>query len=102
MADICPRCGLPVSICVCTTISREQQRVRVKLESRKWGRIMTVIEGLDGSKKDLTDIASKLKAACACGGGLKNGVILLQGDHREKVREVLISLGVQPENIEVI
>ncbi|PUA33731.1 MAG: stress response translation initiation inhibitor YciH [Candidatus Terraquivivens tikiterensis] len=102
MPDICPRCGLPTSICACETISREQQHVRVKLELRKWGKVSTIIEGLDGSKRDLAEIASKLKSACACGGGLKDGVIILQGDHREKVRELLISMGLQPENIDVI
>ncbi len=102
MPDICPRCGLPTSICACGTISREQQRVRVKLELRKWGKVSTIVEGLDGSKKDLMEIASKLKSVCACGGALKNGVIILQGDHKEKVKEVLISIGIQPENIDVI
>lgn len=102
MPDICPRCGLPILICVCETISREQQHVRVKLEPRKWGKVSTIIEGLDGNKKDLMEIASKLKSACACGGALKDGVIILQGDHREKVKEILMSMGIQPENIDVI
>ncbi|MEM0205044.1 MAG: translation initiation factor [Nitrososphaerota archaeon] len=102
MPDICPRCGLPTSICVCETISREQQHVRVKLELRKWGKVSTIIEGLDGNKKDLMEIASKLKSACACGGALKDGVIILQGDHREKVKEILVNMGIQPVNIDVI
>lgn len=51
MAEICATCGLPKSICVCETISREQQRVKIKLELRKWNKPTTVIEGLNGSKK---------------------------------------------------
>jgi len=102
MAEICPTCGLPKSICVCGTISREQQRVKVKLERRKWNKPTTVIEGLNGSKKDLQEIASRLKTLLACGGVVKEGMILLQGDHREKVKQALLELGLSEENIDVI
>ncbi|GBC69507.1 hypothetical protein HRbin01_01206 [archaeon HR01] len=102
MADICSTCGLPKSICVCSTISREQQRVKIKLEHRKWNKPTTVIEGLDGTKKDLQEIASKLKAFLACGGVVKEGSILLQGDHREKAKEALLALGLTEDKIEVI
>jgi len=102
MAEICATCGLPKSICVCGTLSREQQRVKIRLETRKWNRPTTMIEGLDGSKKDLQEVASKLKSALACGGAVKEGAILLQGDHRTKVKEVLVSLGFPSDNIEVL
>ena len=102
MAEICPVCGLPKAICVCKTISREQQKVRIKFETRKYKRPTTIIEGLNGSKRDLNEIASKLKSACACGGGYKNGIIILQGDHRNKAKEILAELGIPEENIEVI
>ncbi|MCL7383795.1 MAG: translation initiation factor [Thaumarchaeota archaeon] len=102
MPEICPVCGLPKSICVCKTISREQQRIKVKLETRKWGRPVTIIEGLDGDKNELEQLARKLKSLCASGGTVKNGVILLQGDHRDKVKEVLLSMGHSEENIEVV
>ncbi|MEM3495588.1 MAG: stress response translation initiation inhibitor YciH, partial [Nitrososphaerota archaeon] len=61
MPEICPVCGLPKSICVCRTISREQQRIKVKLETRKWGRPVTIIEGLDGDRNELEQLAKKLK-----------------------------------------
>jgi len=102
MPEICPVCGLPKSICVCKTISREQQRIKVKLETRKWGRPVTIIEGLDGDKNELEQLARKLKSMCASGGTVKNGVILLQGDHRDKVKEVLLSMGHNEENIEIV
>lgn len=102
MPEICPVCGLPKSICVCKTISREQQKIKVKLETRKWGRPVTIIEGLDDDKNELEQLARKLKALCASGGTVKNGMILLQGDHREKVREVMLSMGHSEENIEVV
>ncbi|MDJ0269910.1 MAG: translation initiation factor [Aigarchaeota archaeon] len=102
MGEICPTCGLPQSICVCGTISREQQRVKVRLETRKWNRPLTVIEGLNGTKKDLQEMASRLKTALACGGAVKDGLILLQGDHRDRVKDLLVSLGLSEENIEVL
>jgi hypothetical protein len=45
--------------------------------------------------------AQKLKTFCACGGTSKNGQIMLQGDHRERVREFLIKMGYPEENIEL-
>ena len=102
MGEICPTCGLPQSICVCGTISREQQRVKVRLETRKWNRPLTVKEGLNGTKKDLQEMASRLKTALACGGAVKDGLILLQGDHRDRVKDLLVSLGLSEENIEVL
>ena len=102
MEEICPICGLPKSICACKTISREQQKVKIKLETRKWGKPVTIIEGLDDGKEDLHKLAKKLKAACASGGTVKNNVIILQGDHRQKVKEILLSIGLLDENVEVL
>jgi translation initiation factor 1 len=102
MAEICPTCSLPKSLCVCQTIEYEQQRVKIKLESKKWNKTMTVIEGLDKSSIDIERAASILKTKCACGGAVKNGMIMLQGDQREKVQKILAELGVPPENLEVI
>lgn len=102
MEGICPVCGLPKSICACQTISREQQKIKIKLETRKWGRSVTIIEGLDNGSEDLHKLAKKLKSACASGGTVKNNVIILQGDHRQKVKEILMSIGWLDENIEVL
>lgn len=102
MAEICPVCGLPKSICVCKTIDREQQRIKIKLETRKWGKPVTIIEGLNNDRENLHDLAKKLKSLCASGGTVKNGAIILQGDHRMKVKEILISMGHSEENIEIL
>lgn len=102
MAEICPVCGLPKSICVCKTIDREQQRIKIKLETRKWGKPVTIIEGLNGEREDLHELAKKLKSLCASGGTVKNGAIILQGDHRMKVKEILVSMGHSEENIEIL
>ena len=101
MAEICPMCGLPRDICVCGEISKEQQRIKVRLETRKFGRAVTIVEGINDKDTDLGRLAQKLKAFCACGGTAKNDQILLQGDHRDRVRSYLIRLGYPEENVEV-
>ncbi|MFH1328026.1 MAG: translation initiation factor [Candidatus Bathyarchaeota archaeon] len=101
MAEICEVCGLPKDICACGEISKDQQRIRVRLETRKWNKPATLIEGIDGNSIDLGKLATQLKAFCACGGTSKNNQIMLQGDHRDKTKEKLVQLGFPSENIEV-
>jgi translation initiation factor 1 len=101
MAEVCSTCGLPKDLCVCGTISMEQQLVKVRLETRKWGKPTTVIEGIDTKSVDLSGLAGKLKSYCACGGTAKDNVILLQGDHRDKVRKVLVEQGFPETSIEI-
>jgi len=101
MAEICPICGLPKDICVCREISKEQQRIRVRLERRRFRKLMTVIDGIDAKEIDLSRLAQKMKSFCACGGTAKNGQILLQGDQRTKAHAFLIQMGFSPDNIEV-
>jgi len=62
---------------------------------------MTIIEGINDKDTDLGRLAQKLKTYCACGGTAKNNQIMLQGDHREKVRKFLVKLGYPEENIEI-
>lgn len=101
MAEVCSTCGLPKDICVCGTISMEQQLVKVRLETRKWGKPSTVIEGIDAKSVDLAGLAGKLKTYCACGGTAKDNMILLQGDHRDKVRKILVQQGFPEASIEI-
>lgn len=101
MAEICPVCGLPTDLCVCEEISKEQQRIRIRVETRKWGKKYTVIDGIDSKEMRLNKLAATLKSKCACGGTAKNEQILLQGDHRETVKESLIKMGFPMDNIEV-
>jgi len=101
MAEVCPTCGLPKDLCVCGEIEKEQQRIRIRLETRKFGRPSTIVDGMDDKNSNLANIAQKLKTFCACGGTSKNGQIMLQGDHRERVRRFLINIGYPEENIEL-
>ncbi len=101
MAEICQVCGLPKDICVCSDISKDQQRIRVRLERRKWNKPATIIEGIDAKSVDVGKLATQLKGYCACGGTAKNNQIMLQGDHRDKTRDKLVQLGFASDNIEV-
>jgi translation initiation factor 1 len=101
MAEVCATCGLPKDLCVCGTISMEQQLVKVRLETRKCGKATTVIEGIDSKSVNLGDLGAKLKTSCACGGTAKDGLILLQGDHRSKVKGLLVRYGFPEGSIEI-
>ena len=101
MVEICSICGLPKDICVCGEISKEQQKIIVRRETRKFHRAMTIIDGLSDRDIDLGRLAQKMKAFCACGGTAKNGQILLQGDQREKAHNFLMQMGYPEDNIEV-
>jgi len=97
MADICPVCGLPGELCMCEEIAREQQSVRISTDSRRYGKMVTVVEGIDGNDIDMDDLAKTLKTKCAAGGTAKDGRIELQGDHKKKVKAVLEDMGFQTE-----
>lgn len=83
-------------------LDREGAQVVVRLETRKFGKPTTVIWGLPGSKEELERVARRLKHSLATGGTSKNGLIVLQGDHRSRVRDELAKLGFPSENIEVV
>lgn len=100
-SNICPICGLPKDLCICQSLAKEQQVIKVKLETRKWGREVTIINGIDDKDVDLYQIVSTLKSKLACGGTVKDGRIELQGDHRHRVKSILIELGFPEGNIEV-
>jgi len=93
MSDICEVCGLPKEICVCEEIAREQQKISVAVDQRRYGKMMTIIEGINLHELDANALVSKLKSICACGGTIKEGKIELQGDHRTKIKETLEKMG---------
>ena len=97
MSEICPKCGLPKELCMCEEIAREQQSVRISIDSRRYGKTVTVIDGIDGNDIDIADLAKTLKSRCAAGGTYKDGRIELQGDHKKKVKAVLEEIGFRTE-----
>lgn len=75
-------------------ILREQLELRITTDSRRYGKLMTIVSGFDSSV-DPRKILSALKSKCACGGAFKDGHIELQGDHAKKVRGLLEGMGFQ-------
>ncbi len=100
--EICPVCGLPKDLCVCGEISKGEQKIKVFVEKRKWGRLMTIVDGVDEKEVDLNSLATRLKTKCACGGTAKDGHIELQGDHRDKLKAILVQEGFPEENIDIV
>ena len=70
-------------------------RVRIRLDRRASGRVVTVVTGLPGSGAEVAALARELKAACGSGGTVKGGALELQGDHREKVEMALSARGLR-------
>ncbi len=86
---------------VLTKLDQEQARISVRLEFRRFRKMTTVIEGLNLGREDLRTITSKLKRRLATGGTTKDGAIILQGDQRSKLTELLVEEGFQPDSIDV-
>ena len=68
---ICPKCGLPKELCVCQTIAKEAQKIRVDMLQKRYGKRMTIIRGIDTAKIDVRSLMKKLKSKLACGGTYK-------------------------------
>ena len=98
---VCERCGLPEELCVCESIAKETQKITISTEKKKFGKIHTIISGIDQKEIDLEQLAKKLKAKFACGGTVKRDYIELLGNHRLKVKAELLKLGFAPETIVV-
>jgi translation initiation factor 1 len=96
--EICPKCGLPIQACICQEIGKSEQKIKVEQVKRKYGKIITIVTGFKDI--DMKTIVKELKQALACGGTIKNGIIELQGDHKGRVKPVLIKLGFQEDLVE--
>lgn len=101
MSEICAKCGLVKELCVCETIAKESQKISVFIERKAFGKIYTVVKGIDEKEIDMKDLAKKLKSELACGGTAKEGKIELQGEHRQKVKRILVKIGFSPDSIDV-
>jgi len=96
---VCVRCGLAQELCVCESIAKETQKITVSIEKKKFNKPCTIIEGIDKKEIDLDQLAKKLKAKLACGGTVKDDKIELQGDHKHKVKGLLLESGFAPDTI---
>ena len=75
------------------TLPPAQQNLKVWLDRLKGGRVATVVRGFVGSGDDLASLGKELKKSCGVGGTAKDGEIIIQGDYRDRVIELLIKAG---------
>ena len=90
--------GLPPEIC--EQLSAEEQLIKIRVEKRRFGREVTIIEGINEKEFNLKKLASILKSRLATGGTAKEGRIELQGDQRDRAKKYLEGLGYTVEIIE--
>ncbi len=88
---MCPKCNFALNHCICKRLEKEKVPVgdgivRVSRETKgRKGKGVTLISGVPLKADDLKKLGKKLKSRCGCGGTVKNGVIEIQGDHRNIV-----------------
>jgi len=100
LPEFCPKCGLLKDICACDILEKEEvSKIYVYTTNKKFKKLVTVVEGIDEGKIEQT--AKELKQKLACGGTAKSGVIVLQGDHKRKMKGLLAAMGYPAENIAV-
>src|SRR5579859_2223516 len=97
VGSLCPNCRRAVRECVCpkgAPGAAKPARVRVGRETQgRAGKGVTTVTGLPLSLSDIESLATQLKKRCGSGGTVRNGVIEIQGDHRDVIVAELIKLG---------
>lgn len=76
------------------TLPADKQKLRVSLDKKqRKGKEVTLVSGFVGTDDDLQELGRKLRQSCGVGGSAKDGQILVQGDQRQKVADLLSRLG---------
>lgn len=101
--SICKRCGQPEAQCRCRSgvasgVRRETMPndgfVRISRDRKgRGGKTMTVIAGLPGDDAELAALAQRFKRICGSGGTAKDGIVEIQGDHRDRIEAELKQMG---------
>ena len=72
------------------TLPKNQQKLRLNIErAGRGGKTVTLVKGFVGSDKDINALCKLLKQKCGVGGSVKDGEIIIQGDHRQRLIEIL-------------
>lgn len=88
--------GLPDELGIDEDFARSQQRLTVSVESRRYGKPMTIVSGFDPDltdESDLKELASELKREVGAGGTVDDGTIEVQGDHSDRLPDLLRERG---------
>ncbi len=92
--------GIPKELQPWEGFTRDNQAVRISVDKRRYGKNVTIIDGIDPKSENIDDIAKLLKKKVASGGTVKDGkTIELQGDHRNNVKKQLENMGFRVELI---
>ncbi len=76
------------------TLPANQQDLRIWLDSKnRSGKVVTLIKDFIGTEDDLVTLARTLKTKCGTGGAAKDGEIIIQGNHRDKILAILLEMG---------
>lgn len=90
--------GIPKELQPWEGFTREGQIVKITVDKRRYGKNVTIIEGIDPKDEDIYDIAKTLKKKVASGGTVKDGKrIELQGEHRAEAKKILEDMGFKVE-----
>jgi translation initiation factor 1 len=81
-------------------IEKGEASIVITKDVRKWRKPVTVVSGLQ-NRQDAKEITKQMKIKIGTGGTFKDGQIILQGDHRETVKGLLVEMGFKEESIEV-
>ena len=77
-----------------STIPSHQQQLKIRLDTKqRAGKAVTLVQGFSGNEHDLQQLGKSLKNFCGTGGSIKEGEIIIQGDHRDKVLQWLVRNG---------
>jgi len=97
----CPGCGHPVAQCCCSrgkSLPSGDGVVRISRQTKgRKGTGVCLISGLPLAEAEMKLLANQLKKRCGSGGTVKNGVIEIQGDHRETLVDALTKAGYKPK-----
>ena len=91
--------GLPKELFDLDEISKESQKIKIRVFRRAFGKLVTLVSGFE-SAEQAKELCKILKKKLACGGTMRDKEIELQGEHIQKAKEVLVSRGFKGELID--
>ncbi len=99
MVEIDKITGLPKELLDFEQLGKEAERIKVRVIQRRFKKYITIITGVE-SESEVKELAKTMKKKLACGGTVKGKDIVLQGEHKAKVKEILIKEGYKEGQID--